>query len=108
MARDPNGRIGKVTMDPDRDLEVKILMPNGETSSYISIRKLEYVSQGTPAAGSDTRPTVGDRVRLAEGWRSAGDAASGPLRPGDEAIIDEDDGTAQPFHVRPALPSALE
>lgn len=98
MARHQNGRVGEVIMDPDGDSEVKLRFDNGEVSRYVSIHSLEYVSQGAVSATGD-RPTVGDRVRLREGWESVGDASGGPLRPGDEGIVQEDDGSGCPFHV---------
>ncbi len=33
-------------MDPDSDSEVKLLWPDGETSGYIKIDRLEYVGEG--------------------------------------------------------------
>ncbi len=104
MARHPDGRVGEVTMDPDRDSEVKLRFEGGRMSGYVSIHALQYVSQGSPSAttdrSTDDRPKVGDCVRLREGWESVGDASGGPLRPGQEGVVAEDDGSGCPFRVR--------
>lgn len=97
-ARHPNGNVGEVTMNPDGDSEVKIRFADGDVSSYVSIHALEYVGQSS-ANAADDRPAVGDRVRLREGWESVGDASGGPLRPGDEGTILEDDGSTCPFYI---------
>lgn len=41
-----DGKIGKVTMNPDSDSEVKLKWANGETSSYVKIARLKLVAGG--------------------------------------------------------------
>lgn len=41
-----DGRIGKLTMDPDSDSEVKLKWSDGDTSSFVKIDRLLHVGQG--------------------------------------------------------------
>eukprot|EP01046_Picozoa_sp_COSAG06_P001275 COSAG06_NODE_41_length_30044_cov_24.608382_8_plen_861_part_00 len=46
------GKVGKVTMDPDRDLEVKVRWSNGQESGYIKAADLEKSSEAAFAVGN--------------------------------------------------------
>jgi hypothetical protein len=46
------------------------------------------------------RLRVGDRVTVVHNYASVGDAASGPLNIGDEAVISQDDLSGKPYQVR--------
>jgi hypothetical protein len=46
------------------------------------------------------RLKVNDRVCLSPNYRSYGDAAEGPLQPGQEGVVVQDDQSSKPFKVR--------
>jgi hypothetical protein len=46
------------------------------------------------------RPAVGDKVTLTSGYADHSDAGDGPLAPGEEGELVEDDGSGKPFKVR--------
>jgi hypothetical protein len=49
-----DGKIGKVTMDPDSDSEVKLVWADGETSGYIKIDRLQHVGEGRHSSHGHT------------------------------------------------------
>jgi hypothetical protein len=58
------GRTGVVTMNPDSDYEVKLRWPDGETSSYINVRRLTQPQPGTAVVAVTGPLATGDRVRV--------------------------------------------
>lgn len=42
-AKDADGRVGVLTMDPDHDLEVRLLYADGSTSGYVRTRDLSLL-----------------------------------------------------------------
>ena len=52
------------------------------------------------AAAPATRLPVGSAVVLSPGFESYGDASSGPMQPGDEGLLIQDDRDSKPFKVR--------
>ena len=54
----------------------------------------------TQKTASTDRLRVGERVMLTEDYRSFGDAANGPLKPGDTTILKQDDKDSKPYKIR--------
>jgi hypothetical protein len=55
---------------------------------------------GGAVSAPGRRPTVGDSVVLTPDYASHSDAAGGPLHPGETGVIEKDDGSDKPFHIR--------
>jgi hypothetical protein len=61
---------------------------------------LVLVAQVAPSVAHSRRPTVGDSVVLTPDYASHADAGEGPLRPGETGVVEKDDGSDKPFHIR--------
>ena len=57
-----NGKVGKLTMAPDGDGDVKLEWPDGEVSGYIKAAKLTRVTRGEARAAAAARENV-EKVR---------------------------------------------
>jgi len=69
----------------------------GRLVPTLQVQRAPRAPLADPASAVDF--PVGTVVALAAGYDAAGDALSGPLRPGDRGVLVTSDGTATPYNV---------
>ena len=60
---------------------------------------VKATAAATVAQSQSRRPVVGDKVKLSSTYKTFGDAAEGPLSPGDIGELKKDDKSSKPFYV---------
>jgi hypothetical protein len=96
-------RVGDFGIIMKDDRSSKPFQVRAETGAKVG-KTWWYAETAVVRAPTDAVPTrrlaIGERVLLTGIYASAGDASSGPLKPGDIGIVLKDDRSSKPFQIK--------